>query len=435
MTNVELFNILRTIGAAYKIKDQNKNHFKIIAYEKAADAVEHLSSEAKDLWDDGELEEVAGIGESIAEHLGEIFTTGKSKHFENIMDGIPPATFELLKVNGIGPKTAFKLAKEFDISSKHPLEDLANLAKKGEIVKLPGFGKDSQEAILQSIKEVSGREIRLLMPYAAEIAAEIIKWMKKDKNADRVDTLGSLRRRASTVGDIDIAVATANPAQTLDHFTKYPKASRVLEKGDRTSSIIVQGNRQIDLMVEKPDAYGALLQHFTGSKHHNIALRKHALKHDMSLSDYGIYEMKGKRKVLKKIETEEEFYKKLGMDWIPPELREDRGEIGKALKNHIPKLVKTSDIKSDLHIHSDFDIETSHDLGTSSMTDLVEVASGLGYEYIAFSEHNPSKGKHNAKEIAELIRRKGETIDKLNKKIRHRFRVLPWVELRLASGE
>lgn len=421
MTNLDIAEVLRDVAASYKLKDEKKNRFKIIAYERASDAVEHLSSEAKDLWDDGKLEDIAGIGESIAEHLDEIFTTGKSKHFAEVMKGLPESMFELMKVPGIGAKTAFRLSSKFKskISASDPIGSLEKLAHKGEIAKLPGMGVDSQDAILKSIKEVKGRTIRLLLPYATQIADEIISWLMEAKFVKRADALGSVRRKASTVGDVDIACATNYPKLAIEHFTSYPRASRVLEKGERTAAVVVAGGRQVDLMVETPDAYGALLQHFTGSKHHNIALREYALKKGMSLSDYGI-KLKAKSSKLKKLATEEELYQILGMKWIPPELREDMGELEAALRSAqgklhgLPKLVELKDIKADLQIHSDFDIETSHDVGESSMEDLVAKANELGYEYIAFTEHNPSRGKHSDKQIIDILKRKREKVDKIN---------------------
>lgn len=419
---MQVAELLRAVAASYKLKNQKKHLFRIIAYERAADAIEHLSSEAKDLWDDGKLQDVAGIGVSIAEHLSEIFKKGSSAHFNSVMKGLPPAMFDLMKVPGIGAKRAYSLTTKFKnkIREKTAISDLEKLAKAGKIEGLEGMGKDTQEAILASIKEVKGRTVRLILPYAQQIADEVIAWLKKSPNVLRADALGSLRRRASTVGDIDIAAATKNPSDTLTHFTKYPKATRTLEKGDRTSSIIVPGGRQVDLMVETPDAYGALLQHFTGSKQHNIALREYALRlrPSLSLSDYGIYRKKKGKKLLRKIATEEEFYKYLGMEWVPPELREDKGEIKAALEGRLPSLIKITDIKADLQIHSSFNIETSHDLGESSMKDIVKKANTLSYEYVAFTEHNPSKSKHTDMQIIDLLKRKRETVEKLNNELR-----------------
>lgn len=415
MTNLEIADLLNAVSAAYKLKGGSGSQFKVVAYERAADAVEHLSSEAKDLWDEDKLEEVAGIGKSIASHLDGIFKTGKSKHFEKIMGDLPPAMFELLKVSGIGPKTAFRLAKELKINPKEPLSDLAQKAKKGMISELDGFTELTEEGIVKSLKEVQGKSKRMLLPYASELALEIIEWLKSNENIKEARPLGSLRRKASTVGDIDIAVAARDPVEALEHFCSYPNATRVIEKGDRSASIMLPGDRRADIIASETDAYGALLQHFTGSKHHNVALREYALKHNLSLSDYGIYviDAKGNKK-LNKIKTEKEFYARLGMQWIPPELREDRGEIEAALNNKLPNLIELKDVRSDLHMHSNFDIETSHDLGQSSMQEHIDKASGLGYEYIAFTEHNPSKSKHGDTQIIELIKRKKEIINEIN---------------------
>ena len=407
MINTQIAELLRAIAAAYQLKNEEKNRFRIIAYQRAADAVEHASSELKDLWDDGKLKEVPGIGESIASHLDELFRTGKSGHFEEVMKGLPREMFDLMEVPGIGAKTAYKLVTKIGIKS---LEELEKAGKKGKIAELEGFGEESQSDILRSIEETKGRTKRHILPYAAANAGRVIEWMLKSKVVKRADPLGSLRRQAATVGDIDIAVSSDNSKEALEHFVNYPKKTRVLEKGDRTASIVLPGGVQVDLMVQPPNAYGALLQHFTGSKHHNIALREYALKHGMSLSEYGI-KIKGK---LNKLANEEEFYKKLGMDWIPPELREDAGEIEAALNHKLPRLVELKDVKGDLQIHSDFDIETSHDIGESSMEEIIRKADQLGYEYIAFTEHNPSKSKHNESQVVDILKRKREAVEKLN---------------------
>lgn len=422
MTNVEIAELLRAAASAYEIKDKNKNKFKIIAYERAADAVEHLSSEAKDLWDEDKLEDVSGIGKSIAEHLGEIFQKGKSKHFEKLMKNIPPAVFELIKVSGIGSKTAYVLSQKLKISDKNPIEDLLKKAKKGKIAELENFGKDSEKSIIKGIAEIKGRERRLLLNYAANISEDILAWLKNDKNIKKADVLGSLRRKASTIGDIDLSCATKSPKKSIKHFTNYPKANRTLEKGEKSASIILPGNIQVDLKVTDPASYGSLLQHFTGSKHHNIALREYANKKNMSLSEWGIKDLsKGKKdSKIKKFADEKTFYAHLGIEWIPPELREDRGEIQTALKNKLPQLVELKDVKADLQIHSDFDVETSHDLGDSSMREIVKKANILGYEYIAFTEHNPSQSGHNPKETLSILKRKKEEVENINSSLKNK---------------
>jgi DNA polymerase (family 10) len=418
MTNLEIAELLRAVAASYELKNADKNKFKIIAYDRAADAVEHASSELKDLWDDGKLTDVPGVGKSIAEHLDELFRTGKSRHFEIVMKGLPPSMFSLMEVPGIGAKTAYKLVRELkleNVPAGSLLAKLGKLAKQGKIAEIEGFGQESQTKILKSIEQTRSKVKRHLLPYATEIAEEVIAWLKKERAIQKVDTLGSLRRQASTIGDIDISVATDKGSAVIAHFCAYPKKTRVLEKGEKTASVILPSDVQVDLMVQPPDSYGSLLQHFTGSKHHNIALRDYALKKGFSLSEYGIRELKNKRtKEIKKFKTEEEFYKFLGMEWIPPELREDTGELEAAKAGKLPKLVGLNEIRADLQIHSDFDIETSHDLGESSMEEIVKKANELGYEYLAFTEHNPSKSRHNEKQIIGILRRKKDIVDKLN---------------------
>jgi len=415
MTNLEIAELLRAVAASYELINANQNKFKIIAYERAADAIEHLSSEAKDLWDEDKLGDIAGIGPSISAHMSELFKTGKSRHFEAIMKGISPAVFELMDLPGIGAKTAFKLVKELKLSSsKNATSDLEKAAKEGDIAKIEGFGEESQSDILRTIEESRRKIKRYLLPYAENIANGIISWLKEDKMLVKADALGSIRRKASTVGDIDVAVASNKPLDALDRFTRYPKMNRVLEKGTRTASIILPGDVQVDLMVQEPQSYGALLQHFTGSKHHNIALREYAIKKGFSLSEYGIKKVKDDKSKIKKFSTEKEFYKYLGMEWIPPELREDTGELEASLNNQIPKLINIEDVKADLQIHSDFNIETSHDLGESSMEDVVNKAEELGYEYIAFTEHNPSHSRHSENQIIDILKRKKEAIEKIN---------------------
>ena len=424
MNNTEIAELLRAVAAAYELHNADKNKFKIIAYERAADAVEHASSELKDLWDEGKLEDVPGIGKSIAEHLSELFSTGKSKHFEQVMQGLPKQMFDLMIVPGIGVKTAYKLVNKFKskFKKRKAIKVLEYLAKKGEISKLEGFGEESELDILRSIKEVKGRTVRHLLPYANEIADRVIDWMKKNKNVINIDPLGSLRRKASTVGDIDISVGTTEPKDVIDHFVNFPTKQRILEKGNHTASLILPGNIQVDLMVQSPDSYGSLLQHFTGSKHHNIALREYArsLNPSLSLSEYGIKVIKGKRQEMKEFSDEKSFYNFLGMEWIPPELREDGGEIEAAMLHKVPNLIEISDVRGDLQIHSDFDIETSHDLGLSSMNDIVDKANQIGYQYIAFTEHNPSHSRHSENQIIDILKRKRETVDKVNRSLSSR---------------
>lgn len=405
MTNLQIAELLRDVASSYQLKDQNKykhslagqspSKFQIIAYQRAADAVEHATSELKDMFDDGKLTDVPGIGPSIAAHLSEIFKTGKSKHFEELMKGIPKDAFKLMELPGIGIKTALRLIAQ------------------GE----PSEIKD----LLKQVDDKNKKPKRLLLPYAMQIATEVIDWLKENKDVKKADTLGSLRRRAATIGDIDIAVATDNPVGVIEHFVKYPKKQKIIEQGDKSASILLPGDVQVDILPTLPDAYGAALQHFTGSKHHNIALREHSLKKGLSLNEYGIKQVNSEKRIansLKQFKTEEEFYNFLGLDWIPPELREDQGEIEAARENKVPNLVELKDIKADLQIHSSFDIETSHDLGESTMEEVIKSGNELGYEYLAFTEHNPSQKGHTDAQIIEILEKKKKKVEQINYSLR-----------------
>jgi DNA polymerase (family 10) len=318
-----------------------------------------------------------------------------------------------MKVSGIGPKTGYRLVMELQISEKNPLQDLQKKAEAGMIAQLEDFGEKSQEDIIRGIGEYLEKpDERMLLPRAITIADEVMEWMKKEKAVKNIEALGSSRRKAATVGDIDMAVATDSPQVVMDHFVRYPNASRTIEKGEKTASILLPGGVQVDILVIEPKAWGSALQHFTGSKHHNIALREYSLKKHLSLSENGIKDTKTEK--MHTYDTEEKFYNALGLQWIPPEMREDMGEIQAALKNELPQLVELSDIRTDLQIHSDFDIETSHDVGASSMKDIVLKAAELGYEYVAVTEHNPSQKGHNEKDIYNLLSAKKKTIEQVN---------------------
>ena len=258
----------------------------------------------------------------------------------------------------------------------------------------------------------------MTLPYAQEIADKLVEYMKSLKDVIRVEPLGSLRRQTDTIGDIDLAVASDNPKAVLDHFVSYPYIERIIEKGEVSSSILTSGGKQIDLLIQPLESFGSLLQHFTGSKNHNVHLREIALKKGLSLSEYGIKHLREQGQPLKTYETEEKFYHAVGLAWITPELREDKGEIEAAQKNKLPELVQTSDIKGDLHLHSNFPIEPSHDLGKSAFEEMLNKASELNYEYLGFSEHNPSQAKHTANKIYEILQKRNETIEQIKSNIK-----------------
>lgn len=415
MNNIEIARLLKKMAAAYTILGENR--FKVIAYENAATAVEHATSELQDIWEEGKLDSIPSLGPSITAHLDELFKTGKSKHFNEVLSKVNPAIFSLLEVPGLGPKKAEKLTKLLKITGPNAIEQLEKAASSHQIAKIEGFGPKSEQDIMENIerhKRGAIKEKRMVLPAADLMADEVIAYLQKKVGAkiDRIDKLGSLRRQVSTVGDLDMAVATSDPELVVEAFCGYPSKTEIIEQGPTGASILLNSGRQVDLRVSDLNEYGAMLQYFTGSKYHNIKLREFALKKGLSLSEYGIKNLKTKK--IEKFKDEESIYKSLGMEYIPPELREDAGEIEAALDHKLPKLIKTADIKGDLHMHANFAQETSHDSGVDSITDMANVGGSFGYEYIGVTDHNPSAAKHDQKQIVAEMKQRKHHIEQFN---------------------
>jgi len=417
MSNQEIAKLLKNIAAAYTIKDERKFHFQIAAYLNASEIINSLTKEVKDYYNEGKLDEIPGIGVTLRLRLDELFKTGEVTQFKWALSGISEAVFPLLDVPSFGPKKAYKLTKEFKLNNpKTVLDDLEKVAKMGKIAPLKGFGEKSQTDILRAIGEFrqgAGKTTRMTLPYAQEVADKIVEYMKLCKDVILVEPLGSLRRQVETIGDIDLAASSTNPKAVLEHFVAYPYTERVIEKGDVSSSILTSGGKQIDLIVLEPERFGSLLQHFTGSKNHNVHLREIALRKGLSLSERGIKHLNKNSNLIEAFESEEKFYNAIGFVWIPPELRENKGEIEAAQNNTLPKLVEIKEIKGDLHLHSSFAIEPSHDLGKNNFSEMLAKAIELKYEYLGFSEHNPSQAKHTPDKIYEIIQKRNEAIEQI----------------------
>lgn len=410
MTNPEIAELLRKVSAAYLILGENR--FRIIAYDRAADSIEHLTSEVKDYWDDKKLEDIPGVGGGIASNLDELFRTGKSKHWVSVLGKVPEAIFPLLLVPGLGPKKAYALVKELNLTSaKTVIADLEKAAKAGRIAGMEGFGEKSQSVILEAIatyKRGAIKENRMPLPYADQIAREVMAHIQMGGNVEKINALGSLRRQVSTIGDIDIAVATNKPEEVLKHFLTFPH-QKIIDRGPRGATMLLANGRQVDLRVQTPEAYGAMLQYFTGSKNHNIQLRSLALEKGLSLNEYGIKNVKTGK--VKEYRTEEAFYEAVGLSYIPPELREDKGEIPAAKSGNLPDLVEAKDMRGDLHTHSSYDLQSSHDVGKNSIAELLTQADRLEYSYIGFSDHNPRANQPEA-EIIEIMKKRRDAYDR-----------------------
>jgi DNA polymerase (family 10) len=417
-SNKNIAYLLKSIAAVYLIK--NENRFKIIAYQNAADSIEKMTQEIFDIWKDGKLDKVPGIGANLSFYLNEYFKKGYSKHFNSILNKVPPSVFEFMKIPGIGPKKAFKLSTILKIKNKKDCVDkLRESAKNGKIAEIPEFGEKSQESILNSINLYKKKQDfvqRMPLPYAYSQAKLILDYLKNNKNIKRVDLLGSLRRKTETIGDIDISVQVEekNTKDVINYFLKYPKKIAIDNSGPKKASIIIFPNIRIDLRVQSKKQYGSMLQYLTGSKAHNINLREFALKKGYSLSEYSIKNIKNKKRHY--FDNEEKFYNFLKLQYIPPEIREGTNEIQLALENKIPELVDIKDLKGDLHIHSSYDLKPSHDLGRNSYAEILKKATEMGYSYIGFSDHNPKYSNISELDVIEILKKRRNYIQKtLNK--------------------
>lgn len=440
MTNQEIAMLLSQVAASYAIKDEKKNKFQIIAYQKAAEAIENSTSEVKDLLKSGTLTDLPGVGPSIRSHLEELITTGKATRFTKVMEDIPQAVFPLLLIPSFGPKKAYRLVSHFNFSNPETVvDDLYQAAAEGKIAELDGFGDKSQADIINAIEEYRmgiNKISRMVLPFASELADKMVTYLKKLPEVREVYPLGSLRRRKETIGDVDLAISTKHPETVLSYFTDYPFKERIIERGEATASILTSGGKHIDLMVQPPERFGSLLQHFTGSKEHNVKLREYALKKGLSLSEYGIKKKSSTEEEREAYDNEEKFYHALGLSWIPPEIREGTNEIELAEKGTLPRLVTLQDIKGDFHLHSSFPIEPSHDLGKNTMEEMIQKALSLNYRYLGFSEHNPSVSKHTHQEQLTLIKKRNKEIDRMRDMYKNNIRIFSLLETDiLTTGE
>jgi DNA polymerase (family 10) len=385
MKNADIAAIFYAMADILEIQ---KVQWKPIAYRKAARAIETLSEPIEDVYSKGGLKalmEISGVGEAIAKKTAEFIETGHVKEYEKLKKEMPQGLGDLVAVPGLGPKKAYRLFEELDIRS---LADLEKAAHDHRIAPLEGFGKKSEENILKSLELVKTGQKRTPIGIALPIAEEIVGRLRKAKGVIKVEAAGSLRRRAETVGDLDILVSVKSPEDSgpvMDKFTSMPEVVQILAKGPTKSMIVIkEGNTQIqaDVRVVEEGAFGAALQYFTGNKEHNIEMRRIAISKGWKLSEYGIFDKNDKRIAGK---TEEEVYAKLGLPWMTPELRENHGEIPVAMKGELPTLVELKDIRGDMHVHSDWSD------GVNTIEEMVAAARKRGYEYIVLADHSYSE--------------------------------------------
>ena len=407
MNNRQLADTFTLIGNLCEIKGEVI--YVILAYRKAAESLMSLPREASDYWKEGKLREIPGVGKAIAEKIDELLTTGKLQFLENLKAEVPEELAGWLAVPGLGPKKISMIWKELDITA---LAELEAAAKQGKLRTLPGMGAKSENAILEGIASLARRTGRIPLGRAYPLAQEIIETLKGVKGVVGAEPAGSLRRMRSTVGDLDILVAAKDSSAVMEAFVNLPRVSRVLGKGETKSSIEFTDGVRAQVWVHPPEKFGTALQYATGSKDHNVQLRQISLAKELSLSEHSFAKVKGGKEIF--CATEEEVYKTLGLPWVPPELREDRGEVQAAKVNKLPKLIEFKDIKADLQTHS-----TWSD-GKLSMLEMAQAAAKRGMKVIAFTDHSVSLGvtgglsmddhKEQAKEIKKIQKQLGDKI-------------------------
>ncbi|MHA1267821.1 MAG: DNA polymerase/3'-5' exonuclease PolX [Candidatus Helarchaeota archaeon] len=402
MNNSEIAKIFYEIADLLEIKEVQ---FKPRAYRNAARTIESLSESIADLYKSDKPPKLPGIGVNIAKKIKELVTTGKLEYLENLKSEFPPILIKLLRIPGIGPKTVKLIKNNLQINTIH---DLISAIKHHKIRNIKGLGPKTEELILKYIDLLKDHQKRHLLFDVISLANKIKEILQNHDSIIDIEIAGSIRRKKETVKDIDLVCTSNNHEKTMEFFTTLPDISEVKLKGLTRCSVVIS-NISIDLRIVDKDNFGSALLYLTGSKEHNIALRKLANSYNFKLNEYGLF---GENSILITSKTENDIYKKLNMQWIPPELRENRGEIEAAQKNQIPELITFTDIQGDFHIH------THYSDGNNSIQEIASHAKSMGYQYICISDH--TKGympgglgvdKNSLQKQIDEINRLNETLD------------------------
>ncbi len=416
MKNSEIAEIFDRLGDILEFKGDVV--FKVNSYRKAARTLRDTTEDIAVVAAEDRLSELPGIGKSTAEKIREYLETGKIKKYEEERKGLSDELIDMLQIPGMGPKSLALIHSKLKIDSFQALEEAA---RSGKLAELPGMGEKKAENILKGIELLREAAKRIPLGIALPVAEEIVASVRKFRAVKRAEMAGSLRRMCETIGDIDILASAADHAKAIEAFTTLPQVKRVLAAGSTKASVIVEGNQQIDLRVVDEDCFGAALQYFTGSKAHNIKLRDIAKGRGMKINEYGIF--KGEKRIGGA--EEEDIYDAMGLRYMPPELREDRGEIEAAGEDALPDLVTTKQIKGDMHVHSDFSD------GRATLEQLAERAQALGYKYIAVTDHSQSL-KIARGLTPDRVEEKRRKIQKLNSKLKN-LKLLMGTELDILS--
>jgi DNA polymerase (family 10) len=393
-SNQQLADKFRQIGDLLEVKGEVI--YKILAYRKAADSLENLGWEAYDLWKEGRLTDIQGVGKAIAEKMDELFSTGRLEFQERLEQEVPATIIEVLEVPDLGPKKAALFWKQAGVTD---LAGLEAAAKAGRLRGLPGMGEKSEAKILAGIEALKRREKRISLGKAWPFAQQLLADLRQAPGVVRVEVAGSLRRMRSTVGDIDLLAAASDSRAVMAAFVGHPQVLSVMGQGETKASVEFKNNLRAQLWVHPPERFGTALQYATGSKDHNVRLRELALKQGLSLSDQAFLREDGSELLCA---TEEEVYAVLGLPWIPPELREDRGEVQAAKEGKLPHLIEIGDLKAELHSHS-----TWSD-GTSTIREMAQAAMARGKKVLAITDHSGSLGVAGGLSIEDLHKQREE---------------------------
>lgn len=379
-----------------------ENRFKIIAYSKAARAIESLKEDIIQVCREKRLQSIPGVGKAIAQKVEEYLRTGQIQSHQELLAETPPGLAELLKISGLGPKTIFMLHEKLNIAN---LDELEKAAVEHRIRRLPRMGETREKNIIRSIERYKKRSQRILYSTAEPIVNEILNYLRGMTGLENITAAGSFRRAKETVGDIDILATATKPEEVISGFVRMPMVEEVLAKGPTKASVIVQETIQVDLRIVEHRSYGTVLQYFTGSKDHNVRMRQLALDLGYSLNEYSLTRLADSQDLF--YEKEEDVYASLGLQYVPPELREDNGEIEAARQGQLPSIIELKDLRGDLHVHSNWSD------GRASIQEMAEAARALGYEYIALCDHSPSVGIAGGL-VPEKLEQKIEAIAAVN---------------------
>ncbi|UCE38621.1 MAG: DNA polymerase/3'-5' exonuclease PolX, partial [Thermoplasmata archaeon] len=402
MKNEEVANLLYQIADILEIQDVK---FKPQAYRRAAQNIESLGENIEDVHEKGKLRDIPGIGEAIAKKIGEFLDTGKLKYIEDLRSEVPEGLLEMLDIPGLGPKKVALLHKELRLST---IEELKKACENHELEEIKGLGAKTEKNILRGIELLESSKGRYLLSQALSNGGTIKDYLLELKSIKKLELAGSLRRMKETVGDIDILVLSNKAEEVMDHFVEFPDVDEVLMKGDTKSSIRLSDGMQVDIRVVPKKSFGAALQYFTGSKQHNVKLRKLAISKGLKINEYGVFKKETNNQIAG--DDEKKVYKALGLAYVPPELREDRGEVEVAQEGDIPQLLEHKDIKGDLHVHSEYSD------GVATIEELVKVSMNLGYSYLAVCDHSGSLKIAGGLSKDRLLKQVDE-IQKINDKI------------------